>query len=254
MNELQEIIENRNEIISEKEINPAVIKVIDEVIKKNLDETTSNKIDNLNQEIMNLKDINTKLVFFYIKQNNENEYIKNDYESQINSLQSQIDVSKDNINKLKEMNEIITNREKEYQNTIQMLNEKLSKMDLMDSLLNKQNPVIDMETVENNSFRSSFRNSRMDEEKLQKLEELNKQVNELQDTNLKLEHEKQQADAKLEATIQNLKTVGELYNDLVKQHDEECNNLVYYYYYYRKYNIKNIMKKRLMIILIENKN
>lgn len=67
MNELQDIIENRNEIISEKEINPAVIKVIDEIIKNKLDETTSNKIDNLNQEIMNLKDINTKLVFFYIK-------------------------------------------------------------------------------------------------------------------------------------------------------------------------------------------
>lgn len=65
MNELQDIIENRNEIISEKEINPAVIKVIDEIIKNKLDETTSNKIDNLNQEIMNLKDINTKLVFLY---------------------------------------------------------------------------------------------------------------------------------------------------------------------------------------------
>lgn len=126
---------------------------------------------------------------------------------------------------------------KELQATIQMLNEKLSNMNELESLLNNQilpPPPSTLNSDGSNKPPSRERRSSTldDSETMKRLDDTYKKLNEEQDKNMRLEHEKQQIENKLSSTQKNLLAVGEMYNTVVSQHAVEYNKFVYNYNYY----------------------
>lgn len=126
---------------------------------------------------------------------------------------------------------------KELQATIQMLNEKLSNMNELESLLNNQilpPPPSTLNADGSNRPPSRERRSSTldDSETMKRLDDTYKKLNEEQDKNMRLEHEKQQIENKLSSTQKNLLAVGEMYNTVVSQHAVEYNKFVYNYNYY----------------------
>lgn len=122
---------------------------------------------------------------------------------------------------------------KELQATIQMLNEKLSNMNELESLLNNQilppPPPSTLNSDGSNKPPARERRSSTldDSETMKRLDDTYKKLNEEQDKNMRLEHEKQQIENKLASTQKNLLAVGEMYNTVVSQHAVEYNKFVY---------------------------
>lgn len=127
---------------------------------------------------------------------------------------------------------------KELQATIQMLNEKLSNMNELESLLNNQilpppSAIGNGDSSSNSGNGGSIpprrerRSSTLDDsETMKRLDDTYKKLNEEQDKNMRLEHEKQQMENKLASTQKNLLAVGEMYNTVVSQHAVEYNKFV----------------------------